>query len=80
MDVDDQAIRNIETCRRINRSASAKYVEHGVPPIDAAIGAIYSAHDLAMAATAEGPAGAIEWMRTALDTMERQLLKDTQPI
>lgn len=70
-----RSLANIETARRINRSAAAKYGQHGVTPIEAAIAAIYSAHDLAVEATGEGAIGAVEWLRTAIDTMERQLLE-----
>ena len=45
-----------------------------VQPIDAAIGAIYATHDLAMHAGMDGHT-AVEWMRTATDLMERQLLE-----
>ena len=71
---EERSVRNIETCRRINRAAAARYAEHGVSAEDAAIAAIYSAHDLAMA-TGRDAHAAIEWLRTALDLQERQLLK-----
>ncbi|OHT22189.1 hypothetical protein BHE75_04213 [Sphingomonas haloaromaticamans] len=66
-------IDTIERCRALNRRAAAKYFELGIEPIDAAIAAIYSAHDLAVAAVGDAH-GAIEWMRNAADLMERQLL------
>lgn len=72
MTEEDRSIQNIETCRRINRKAATKYAEHGVAPEDAAIAAVYSAHDLAMQ-IGHNQAGAIEWLRTALDVMERSL-------
>jgi hypothetical protein len=72
-DEEDRSIRNIETCRRLNRRAAEQYRRHGVTPEDAAIAAIFSAHDLAMH-TGKSPAEAIEWLRTALDLQERQLL------
>jgi len=71
---EQRSLSNIETARRINRSAAEKYMTHGVTAIEAAIAAIYSAHDLAVVGTGEGSMGAIEWLRTAIDTMERQLL------
>ncbi len=67
-------LAKIDKCRAINRRAAAKYAEHGVAPIDAAIAAVYSAHDLAVHA-GKDPHAAIEWMRTALDIMERNLFE-----
>lgn len=43
-------------------------------PADIAIGALYAAHDLAMRSGLD-PAAAIEWIRTAADEMERQLIE-----
>ncbi len=76
MTVDEESVsvRNIEVCRRINRRAGARYMAEGVTAEDVAIAAIYSAHDLAMA-TGRDPHAAIEWLRTALDLQERQLLR-----
>lgn len=45
-----------------------------VEPIDVALGALYASHDLAMRA-GMSPHDAVEWMRTAADLMERQLLE-----
>lgn len=42
-------------------------------PIDVALGALYASHDLAMRAGMAAPE-AVEWLRTAADVMERQLL------
>ena len=41
---------------------------------DAAIAAIYSAHDLAIA-VGKSPIEAIEWLRTGIDVIERGLMK-----
>jgi hypothetical protein len=46
-------------------------------PIDVALGALYASHDLAMRAGMSA-AEAIEWLRTAADLMERQLLAQGQ--
>lgn len=70
---EDRSLANIETCRRINRRAGALYVAKGVRPDDVAIAAAFSAHDLAMH-DGRDPHGAIEWLRTTLDVMERDLL------
>jgi HD superfamily phosphohydrolase YqeK len=76
MSPEDLSLQNIQTCRRINRKAAEQYEAHGVTAEDAAIAAIYSAHDLALH-TGRDPHEAIEWMRTALDMMERQLLGES---
>lgn len=68
----------IERCRTANRSAAKMFEARGVEPIDVAIAAIFSAHDLARAA-GMGLHEAIEWMRTALDSMESQLMMQGAP-
>lgn len=47
-------------------------------PIDVAIAALYASHDLAMRAGMSHAEG-IEWIRTAADLMERQLLDQERP-
>jgi hypothetical protein len=47
-------------------------------PIDVALGALYASHDLACRAGMTA-AEAIEWLRTAADLMERQLLNQARP-
>ncbi len=69
----DSAI--IDMCRRVNRSAARQYVARGIEPVDAVIAAIYSAHDLATDLHEGDGHAAIEYLRTALDLMERQLLE-----
>lgn len=49
-----------------------------VEPIDVALGALYASHDLACRA-GMAPAEAIEWLRTAADLMEEQLIAKGQP-
>ena len=71
------AVAIIEMCRKINRRAAEQFRARGVTAEDAAIAAVYSAHDLAMA-TGRSPIEAIEWLRTALDLQERQLLEQGQ--
>lgn len=44
-----------------------------IEPIDVALGALYASHDLARRAGMT-PIEAVEWLRTAVDLMERQLL------
>lgn len=64
----------IEAARRVHRRAAACMAGHGLAPCDNAIAAIYAAHDLAMHHTGNA-ASAIDWLRDALDLMERQLLE-----
>lgn len=66
--------QQIEICRRLYREAALKYAERGVPIRDVAIAAIFSAHDLAMHSGLNAH-DAIEWLRTATDVMERQILE-----
>lgn len=66
------SLEMIERCRRVNRSAAAKYAEQGVAPDDIAIAAAYSAVDLAQHNVGD-PAAAIAWVRRALDVIEAGL-------
>jgi len=63
----------IEMAQRLERSLHVKLIEKGVAPIDALIGSVFASHDLATRLHGS-PSAAIEWMRDALDTIERQLL------
>lgn len=67
---EDRSLQNIETCRRVYRSAAERFAQHGVDIADIAIAAIYSAGDVAQIMNGT-PAEAIKWMRQALDEMER---------
>ena len=62
----------IEAVRRPIRRLVDRFPDR--EPIDVAIGALYAAHDLAMRSGLD-KAAAIEWIRTAADQMERQLLE-----
>jgi len=63
----------IDLCRNINRKAANQYAAKGVSPEDIALAALYSAFDIAEAAKGPGIA-AVEWLRTGLDLIERQLI------
>lgn len=76
-DPEQLSLQHIEMCRRISRRAAEQFRAMGVEADDVAIAAIYAAHDLAMD-TGRDPHQAIEWLRTALDLQEAQLL-DTVP-
>ena len=68
----------IERVRSIYRRAADKFGEHGVEPIDVALGAAYATHDLARRAGMDS-AEAVEWLRSAADVMERHLLDQARP-
>ena len=63
----------IETSRKLTRSLVSKLTERGVQPADATIALAYALHDAAPELTGD-PVSAIEWMRTASDLMERQMM------
>ena len=75
----DEAVseRAIDMCRTLNRSAAAKYCEHGVTQEDITIAALFSAFDLAEALTGSKPA-ALEWILRGVDLIERQLMETMQ--
>lgn len=65
----------IELSQRLHGSLHRKLIDgQGVRPIDALIAAIYSTHDLASQVHGN-PVAAVEWIRDAADTIERQLME-----
>lgn len=67
----------MERCRALFRNAGIAMISAGVDPVDVAIAASYAAHD-ASQHTGRNPHDAIEWLRTALDLQERQLLEQAR--
>ncbi|MBR0551740.1 hypothetical protein [Stakelama marina] len=63
----------IDMAQRLHGSLHDKLIEKGVAPIDALIASLYATHQLA-AKLHGNPVAAVEWMRDALDTIERQAL------
>ncbi|RYE38571.1 MAG: hypothetical protein EOP21_11970 [Hyphomicrobiales bacterium] len=63
----------IDLCRNINRKAANEYAARGVSAEDIALGAIYSAFDISEVVAGPGVC-AVEWLRTALDVIERQVI------
>lgn len=63
----------IDLCRNINRKAANEYAARGISPEDIALASLYSAFDIAEAAKGPGMA-AVEWLRTGLDLIERQVM------
>lgn len=67
----------IDLCRNINRKAANQYAARGVSSEDIAMAALYSAFDIAEAVKGTG-IGAVEWLRTGLDLIERQVMAGEQ--
>ena len=76
-DDEDLSVSAIDLCRNINRKAANQYSARGISPEDIALAAIYSAFDIAEVAKGSGMA-AVEWLRTALDLIERQVMAGGQ--
>lgn len=65
----------IEMAQRLHTSLHGKLIEKGVQPIDALIASFYANHWLATQLHGGDRAAAVEWMRSAADTIERQLIE-----
>lgn len=76
-DDEDLSVSAIDLCRNINRKAANQYAARGISPEDIALAAIYSAFDIAEVAKGPGMA-AVEWLRTGLDLIERQVMAGGQ--
>jgi hypothetical protein len=72
-DDEDMSMSAIDLCRIINRKAANEYAARGISPEDIALASLYSAFDIAEAAKGPG-AVAVEWLRTGLDLIERQVI------
>jgi hypothetical protein len=72
---DDESIsmKAIELTRDLCRRAGLECQARGITVEDVAVASLYAAHDLAQNFKRD-PFGAIEWMRTGLDLMERQIM------
>lgn len=70
---EELSVRAIEICRNLNRRAASECAKHGISPEDVGIAALYSAFDIAAEVHGD-PALALEWLRTGLDLMERQIM------
>lgn len=71
------SVHAIEIGRRLGCSLAAKLHAVGVSPEDATIASAYAAFDLASGFTGSRISG-IEWMRSALDAIERQIIAETR--
>lgn len=63
----------IDMAQKLHTSLHIKLTDNGVEPIDALIASLYATHRLASVLHGN-PVAAVEWMRDALDTIERQAL------
>ena len=69
---EEMSLKAVELCREFNRRMAARQAENGIPLAEIAIGAIYSAVDVASEFNGNIP-DAICWARRALDQMEDSL-------
>ena len=67
------SMKAIDLCRSINRKAAHEYAARGIAPEDISLAALYSAFDVVEAAKGPGMV-AVEWLRTGLDLIERQVM------
>ena len=74
----DEAIseKAIEVCRELNRKAAAECYRRGISLEDVSVAALYSSFDIAQRFKGD-PFAAVEWLRTGIDLMERQLMAGT---
>jgi hypothetical protein len=73
-DEEECSLAVIEFCRtHFRKLGVVEFAKIGARPEDISIGAIYAAFDLAEGFAGDGVA-ALEWLRTGLDLMERQVL------
>jgi len=72
-DLEGASLDRIERTRSIYRQAAGKCAEHGATVEEVVIASAWAAFDLAEIYTGPGPQ-AVEWLRTALDVIERALI------
>lgn len=67
------SIRAVAIVRDLQRKLANQCFDKGITPEDIALGMLHGTFDVTEAAKGEGIT-AIEWLRTGLDLLERQLL------
>ncbi len=67
------SMKAIEIVRSLQRKAASQCEQRGITLEDAALGSVYAAFDIAQRFKGDPYAG-IEWLRTGIDVIERQLL------
>ena len=70
---EELSIKAIEIVRDLMRKAAVECEKRGISLEDVAVAALYASVDIAQRYKGD-PFGAVEWMRTGLDLMERQLM------
>lgn len=75
MTSDDEMMsdRAISLCRNLQRELANECHSKGISPEDIALASLYSAFDIAEGAKGTGLV-AVEWLRSGLDVIERQLM------
>jgi hypothetical protein len=74
-DDEEISMKAIELTRDLCRRAAMECQARGISREDVSVASLYAAHDIAQNLKRD-PFAAIEWMRTGLDLMERQLFED----
>ena len=72
-DLESASMARIDATRAVYRTAAGKCAERGATAEEVTVAAAFAAFDLAELYTGPGPQ-AVEWLRTALDVIERALL------
>jgi hypothetical protein len=72
---EEVSVKAIELCRNLNRNAAAEYERRGISLEDVTVASLYSLFDIAERFKRGDRFAAIEWIRTATDLMERQLMR-----
>ena len=76
-DQESISLSAIDLCRNINRKAANEYAAKGISAEDIGLAALFSAYDIAEVAKGPGMV-AVEWLRTGLDLIERQVIAGEQ--
>ena len=69
----------IDMAGRFHLGLNGKLIDRGIEPIDALLAVTEAAVNLARHVHGGDAHGGIEWMRAALDVLERQLLAEGRP-
>ncbi|MEL7684843.1 hypothetical protein AAG594_10940 [Citromicrobium bathyomarinum] len=69
------SLQAIEMVRNLQRGLAHHCFERGISPEDIALASIYSAYDITSGAKGGGMV-AVEWLRSGLDLIERQVMAE----
>lgn len=67
------SVQAIEICRGLQRRAASECEQKGISLEDVSVASLYATFDTATRFRRD-PIAAVEWLRTGLDLIERQLL------